>query len=65
VVSYFHVVERGDGRWACQHGLSAQDIHPDFDHAVAHIREIAGAHRPASIYAHPVDGPVKHIEDLS
>jgi len=64
VALFFHAVEQDDGRWACRHGLQVYDTHANLEQAAEHLRALARAHRPASIYLHPLPGAVRHVEGL-
>jgi Uncharacterized protein conserved in bacteria (DUF2188) len=57
----FHVIEREDGRWVCQHGQVIDD-HATMDEAVDHCREMAAAHRPATVIVHRAGEPAERIE---
>lgn len=61
---YFHIVELADGRWACRHGMHEFDQHHTLDQARDHIRALALAERPASIFIHPRTGDGYHAEDV-
>ena len=61
---YFHIIELDDRRWACRHGLDHYDQHPTLEQARLHIRALASAQSPASIYLHHRDGSVAHLEDV-
>ena len=58
---FFRVIELDDGRWACRHGVEEFDTHGEMGDAVAHIRSIAGAHLPAELFMHGLDGSVRSI----
>lgn len=61
---YFHIVELENGAFACRHGRHEYDTHDTVEQAKAHIRTIAKAHHPASIFLHRRDHPAEHIEDV-
>jgi hypothetical protein len=61
---YFHIVERDDGQWICRHCTHEYDNHATLEQAEHHIRTIAIAQRPASIFIHPLGGDAYHAEDL-
>jgi len=61
---YFHVVELDDGLWACRHGLAVYHEHATSEHARQHVRSLAVAQSPASIFEHRRDGTVTHLEDV-
>lgn len=60
---YLHVVELGDGRWACRHGADVFDRHAELDEAVDHIRQIASTMPPAEIFLHHADGTTERISE--
>jgi hypothetical protein len=57
---YFHAVERDDGRWACQHGQTVLDSHPELEAALEHLHLWAGkmGHN-AEFFVHYRDGKVQ------
>jgi hypothetical protein len=61
---YFHIVELDDGRFACRHGTQDYDTHPILDEAREHIRVLATAERPASIFLHRRGRTAEHLEDV-
>lgn len=48
----FHIVERGDGLWACRHGTHEYDPHRALADALEHITAIASNQRPAEVLVH-------------
>lgn len=61
---YFRIIEQDDGRWACRRGLAQLDEHHVLDAALEHITELAGAHRPSTVFAHYLDGQVRTLAAL-
>jgi hypothetical protein len=55
---YFHIVEQHDGSWLCRHGRAIFDAHPELQHAIDHIRELAAGAQPALLMVHRLDGSV-------
>jgi hypothetical protein len=60
-VWFFRTIEDADGRWTCRRGLTHLDTHHTLHDALAHLRELALAEPPASVFAHWYDGRVQAV----
>ncbi len=61
---FFRVVALADGDWQCRWGPQTFDSHRTLAGAIEHCTIIAAAHRPAEIFAHPLDGSVRSVAVL-
>jgi hypothetical protein len=55
---FFRLIEHDDGSWTCRRGQEDLDHHPGHDQALAHMTDVAAAHRPSRVYVHHNDGRV-------
>jgi hypothetical protein len=61
---YFHIVQLEDGRWRCRHGLEEFDTHASLEQARQHMRVLAAAEAPATIFAHHLDGRFEQLDEI-
>lgn len=58
---FLRAIELSDGGWACRYGLTEFDTHPQLDHAVDHLRELAEELGPAQLFVHRLNGNVVQL----
>jgi hypothetical protein len=61
---YFHIVELEDGQWRCRYGLEEFDTHPSLEQALEHMRVVAAAQAPATIFAHYRGGRSQEVGEV-
>jgi hypothetical protein len=57
----FHVLQRADGRWECQHGRPI-DQHETMREAIDHCLALAAEVRPAAVVLHRPGEPPERID---
>ena len=60
----FRVIETRDETWRCHWGDVDYDEHLTLSAAVEHIRLLAAAQGPATLFAHWLDGSVTDVSQL-